>query len=463
VDVAGFEKLMEEQRERARAAQKREVITVETNEGSVTKFIGFDTTQTEALVQQTGEGFVVLDQTPFYAEMGGQLGDSGHLEINGKNIPVSDTKKSGSTFVHRVTDISPLTAGTKVLAIVDQPRRARIEAHHSVTHLMHWALRRVLGNTVAQKGSYVGPDGLRFDFSHLEAMTPDQIAEVERHVNEKIEANDAVAWTERPYTEVKGDSSILQFFGDKYGEFVRVVDIGGYSKELCGGTHVRKTGDIGYFKLLSESAIAAGVRRIEAASGAALIDHVIAELAKQEERHSLLKKRRPEVAALLGFNREPNAKENWKQFSARQSQLETLDAEVREWEKVEAKKAEAQLQSQGVTQAEALIPLASEVNGTPAILANLGDLPSAILPHVADALKTRWKGVSVLATVGGGRVALLAAVSPDYVKKVQAGKIIQAIAPLVGGKGGGRPELAQGGGADVSKVSEALEKAKSLL
>jgi alanyl-tRNA synthetase len=468
VDVAGFEQLMEEQRIRAQAAQKKTVIELSQLETKTpTKFVGYDANSTSATVLEVVElknkTAVILDASVCYAEMGGQVGDTGELSLGAKTWRVIDTQKSGPTWLHFIEEGATPEVGQTVQLSVDALYRARIEAHHSATHLLHWALRKVVGDSVGQKGSYVGPDRFRFDFTHHEGLTPEQVAEVERLVNEKLEANDPVKWTERPYAEVKGDASILQFFGDKYGEFVRVVDIGGYSKELCGGTHVKRTGDIGYFKLLSESAIAAGVRRVEAVTGAAVIDYVVVELTKQEERHSVLKKRQPEVVALLGFQKSGSARDSWKQFSARQDQIEKIDAEVREWEKAEAKKAEAGLQREGAAQADILIPLASEQNGVPLILATLGDLPSAILPHVADHLKTRWKGVAVLATTSGGRVALLASVSADFTKKVQAGKIIQAIAPIVGGKGGGRPELAQGGGTDISKISEALEKAKTLI
>ncbi len=217
-----------------------------------------------------------MTETPFYAEMGGQVGDTGDVEIAGKKIAITNTVKSpsGKVYFHKLAQPVEAKAGEPVTLHVDEPRRGKIEAHHSVTHIMHWALRKVLGNSVSQKGSYVGPDRLRFDFSHGAAVTPAELAEIEKLVNEKIAADVPASWEERPYAEVKGDPSILQFFGDKYGDKVRVVSIGDFSRELCGGTHVRHSGQIGFFKIIHESAIAAGIRRIEAVSGAALVEHV---------------------------------------------------------------------------------------------------------------------------------------------------------------------------------------------
>ena len=257
VDVKGFNRLMAEQKAKGKAAQKKEVITVE-GSGEVdnlrpTVFYGFSELQSASLIVANENGTLATAETPFYAEMGGQLGDTGEVEVMGKTIPITNTvrSKSGKIFFHRLAEPIDAKVGEPVVLRVDETRRAKIEAHHSGTHLLNWALRKVLGNTITQKGSYVGPDRLRFDFSHGAALTPAELAEVERLINEKIEADVPAKWEERPYAEVKGDSSILQFFGDKYGDVVRVVSIGDFSKELCGGTHVRQSGKIGYFKILS--------------------------------------------------------------------------------------------------------------------------------------------------------------------------------------------------------------------
>jgi len=357
--------------------------------------------------------------------------------------------------------VSPIEVGDTVTLEINQPRRSKIEGHHSVTHIMHWALRKVLGTTVSQKGSYVGPDRLRFDFSHGTQMTPAEIAEVEKLVNEQIETDLPVKWEERPYAEVKGDPSILQFFGDKYGETVRVVSIGDFSRELCGGTHVRNSARIGYFKILHESAIAAGIRRIEAMSGDALRLHLDELLQKQ---NLLL-----QAAGAAGPGPAPAGttvpiSDLWNLYKSREKQLHELELQRIQNEKEAGKKQEAEFQKRAASEAPDLIAAASEINGVPFIGKHI-DAPAAYLPLLADALKTRWQGVAVLAAADAdtGKVALLAAVAPAYTKKVQAGKIIQAIAPLVGGKGGGRPELAQGGGTNPAGIPEALAKAESLL
>jgi alanyl-tRNA synthetase len=289
------------------------------------------------------------------------------------------------------------------------------------------------------------------------------LAGVEKLVNEKIAEDVRVAWENRPYAQVKGDPTILQFFGDKYGEEVRVVSIGEFSKELCGGTHVRHSGQIGYFKILHESAIAAGVRRIEAASGDALKIFITEHLPKQEEQFAALRQRKPDLAPLPAFSADAAPDQAWKEWEAREAALHQAAAEVAQHEKDEAKRQEAAFQKRAAETAGDLIGAALDVNGVPVLAVQIGDAPTAYLPFLADALKTRWQGVAVLAASEQGKVALLASVSPAFTKKVQAGKIIQAIAPLVGGKGGGRPELAQGGGTNPASIAAALAKANETI
>src|SRR5437016_6498078 len=289
VDVTSFEKLMEEQRARARKAQKKEKISVEEESLKVapTKFLGYDFLEAEAVVEtvlpgnKAGELNVVLDQTPCYAETGGQVGDRGLLHVPGHDrtevgqLHVIDTQKRGDVFIHRaaLTEGRAPEPGEAVRISVDADRRSAIERHHTVTHLLHWALHEIVSRDAAQKGSYVGPDKLTFDFSSA-ALTKQQVRDVEKLVNEKIAEDAPVSWTEVPYTEAKKRSDIQQFFGEKYGEAVRVVQVGGeptklngYSMELCGGTHVKSTSEIGPFRIVKEEAIAAGVRRIEAVAG----------------------------------------------------------------------------------------------------------------------------------------------------------------------------------------------------
>jgi alanyl-tRNA synthetase len=474
VDVAEFDRLMDEQKAKGKAAQKKEIITVEGKSEDTlppTKFYGFDELQSAALIVANENGALAVSETPFYAEMGGQVGDAGEVEIGGKKIAVTNTVRSasGKVFFHKLATPVEAKEGERVTLHVDEPRRAKIEAHHSGTHIMHWALRKVLGNTVSQKGSYVGPDRLRFDFSHGAALTLEELAEVERLVNEKVEADLAVKWEERPYAEVKGDPSILQFFGDKYGESVRVVSIGDFSKELCGGTHVRQSGKVGYFKILHEAAIAAGIRRIEAASGDALRSHLEELLAKQDEQVAAARRAAvgsataEEGTAAHRAVATADLPQLWQRYKDNEKQLHDLAAQRAQHEKEAAKQQEAGFQKRAAETAPDLITSAIDVNGVPFLAVQIEDAPAAYLPFLADALKSRWQGVAVLGTADQGKVALLAAVAPAHTKKIQAGKIIQTIAPLVGGKGGGRPELAQGGGTNPEGLAAALAKAEEFV
>jgi alanyl-tRNA synthetase len=468
VDVPEFDRLMAEQKAKGKAAQKKEVITVEGEElDSIrpTAFYGFSELQSASLIVANVDGNLVAAETPFYAEMGGQVGDSGEVEIEGQIVPVANTvkSKSGKVYFHRTTVPVKAEAGARVVLRVDAPRRARIEAHHSGTHVLNWALRRVLGTTITQKGSYVGPDRLRFDFSHGAAMTAEQVAEVERLVNERIGSDVPVSWNERPYAEVKGDPSILQFFGDKYGETVRVVSIGDFSRELCGGTHVRHSAQIGYFKILSEGAIAAGIRRIEAASGVALGERLQERIARQDEQFAALKARKGDLAALPAVtgNEAPDVLSELAE--SREEALRAANAAVAAHEKEQAKAAEADFQRRASAEAVELIAAAREVAGIPLIAHQVGEGSAAYLPVLADAIKARWQGVAILSAVEPGKIALLCGGAPAFSTRVQAGKIIQAMAPLVGGKGGGRPELAQGGGTQPEGWVVALAKAEEIL
>ena len=482
VDTVGFEKLMEEQRARSKASQKKEKITVsgEDENAVQTEFVGYDTKQNVPVKvcnyvldmpdanseDKTVRARLYFTPSPFYAEMGGQVGDSGALTISGgKRIEILNTVRTGAHGVAHLTEDVDLLDDIEfpLTASVDTTRRALIESHHSVTHILHWALREVLGNMVRQKGSYVGPDRLRFDFAHIEAMKPEEIRKVESMVNEKIAANDQVRWQERPYAEVKGDPTIMQFFGDKYGENVRVVNIGGYSKELCAGTHVNRTGDIGLFRLLHEGAIAAGVRRIEAVCGEALRPWLAEQFAKQEQLFSDLHKRKTDIAQLPVANSGANVESLWQTYVTRKDLLEKIETDLREWEKEQAKQQQAELQRTLTASVPAWIQEAVTISGVPFITRNLGEVPAAILPLAVGELKKHWNGVAVLASHANGKVGIIASVSAEFTKQIQAGKIIQQIAPIVGGKGGGKPDLAQGGGTLIAKIDEALTAAAKLL
>jgi alanyl-tRNA synthetase len=453
VDVAGFNKLMDEQKDRARAAQKKQVIELSQVETTTpTQFVGFDKLEAPAKVLEVigvkDKTAVILDSSPLYAEMGGQVGDTGELRAGDQLWRVANTQKSGNTWLHFLgADNLKLEAlpevGSTVTLAVDENRRRGIERHHTVTHLLHWALHEVVSKDATQKGSYVGPEKLTFDFSSA-PLTPQQVADVERLVNERILENAAVTWTEVGYGDVKARPEIMQFFGDKYGDRVRVVQVGGkaaaldgYSMELCGGTHTRATGEIGLFRIVGESAIAAGIRRIEAVSG-------LEAYRRANEELQLIKTVAGKVNSPIG--------ELEKKIEAMLAQQKDLEKQLK-----------AMQQKEAADLARGLAAKAQTFGSTPGIIENLGPADGDFLQSVADALKGQFKGVVVLGGTANNAVALVATVAPELTKKVQAGKIIQAIAPIVGGRGGGRPDNARGGGKDVSKLDEALAKAKSLL
>jgi alanyl-tRNA synthetase len=290
---------------------------------------------------------------------------------------------------------------------------------------------------------------------------------VEKLVNEKIRENAPVSWTDLPYADAKKRSDIQQFFGDKYGDVVRVVQIGGepqalsgYSMELCGGTHVRSTGEIGAFRIVREEAIAAGIRRIEAVAGDAARTWAEEETARQQEKFEMLARKKSDVGALPTFARDAETAEMLRQIDARATHLEKVDADVREWEKKNAKSAEAQLRSRAAEIANELAKLHAGKNFC---VAKVADGDSKLLQAVVDALKPRFSGPIFLASAKNGSVALVTAVPKELTAKIQADKLIQEIAPIVGGKGGGRPESAQGGGTDAGKIEEAMAKARELL
>ena len=481
VDVAGFEKLMDEQRQRARKAQKKETIAVEGElTAAPTKFLGYDFLETESVVQTVLPGqkaeeiAVVLDQTPLYAEMGGQVGDRGLLHVPGHDrtevgqLRVIDTQKRGDVFVHRAKVVNGRAPepGEAIRISVDADRRKLIQGHHTVTHLLHWALHELVSKDAAQKGSYVGPDKLTFDFSSA-ALTKQQVRDVEKLVNEKINEATPVSWTEIPYAEAKQRKEIQQFFGEKYADEVRVIQIGGepkklngYSMELCGGTHVRSTAEIGPFRIVKEEAIAAGTRRIEAVAGDAARVWAKDEARRQQEKFVALSRKKTDIAPLPAFGDTVQTTQMLEQIDVRAAHLEKLDADVRDWEKKHAKEAEADLRSRGAQLAN---ELSAKHGNEKFFAAKIEDADGKLLQAIADGLKGKFEGPIVLAGEKEGRVALVAVVPKSLTAKVQANKIIQEIAPIVGGKGGGRPENAQGGGTDASKIDKALARARELL
>ena len=448
VDKAGFESLMAMQRARARAAQKKEVISLSQIETTTpTKFVGFDNLAVSAKVVEVvslkDKIAVILDASACYAEMGGQVGDTGELTGGGQLWRISNTQKSGNTFLHFVEGGDAPAIGAGVTLAVEKPRRDAIQRHHTVTHLLHWALHEVVSKEASQKGSFVGPDKLTFDFNSA-PLTPAQVADIEKLVNERILENAGVSWTEVPHADVKNRKDVMQFFGDKYGDIVRVVQIGGaackldgYSMELCGGTHTRATGEIGLFRIVGENAIAAGVRRIEAIAGLTAYD--------------VMKLDRELIKTVAGKVNSP--------IHELEKKIESLLAHQKALEK----EVQVALQRNASNAASELLAHAATVNGIPLITHNLGDANADFLQAIADSLKGRFQGVVVLGGGSESSVTLIATVSAEFTAKVQAGKIIQQIAPIVGGKGGGKPDNARGGGKDASKLGEALAKARSLL
>ena len=469
VDVAGFEKLMEAQRARGRSAQKKEVIAVSdvgTNEP--TNFLGYEHDHTgadvQAVVEVGAKRGVILNNSVLYAEMGGQVADRGEMIGDTGSWKISDTRKSGDTWIHLIEGENAPGIGEHVTLRIERSRRSAIERHHTVTHLLHWALHEIVSREATQKGSYVGPEKLTFDFSSA-ALTKEQVRAVEKLVNAKIAENEPVSWSEIPYPEAKERTDIMQFFGDKYGDRVRVVQIGGvpneldgYSMELCGGTHVRTTGDIGYFRIRSEGAIAAGIRRIDAVAGNAVGEWARGEADGQEEKFQALLKKKPGLSPLPESVSE-NSAAMVASIEERAAHLEKMETEVRDWEKANAKTAEAGMQSRAAAIANEL----AASDGATFRVARVPDADGKLLQAIADALKTRFDGPIFLAGEKEGRVALIASVPKALTSRYQAGKLIQETAPLVGGKGGGRPELAQGGGSDATKIEAALAKARTLL
>jgi alanyl-tRNA synthetase len=449
VDYAGFEAAMERQRERARAASKFTAAAAVEYSGAATEFHGYDTLALEgkvvALYDREGvqvqevaggaEAIVVLDRTPFYAESGGQVGDRGELAGISGTFAVEDTQKIQPTvFGHKgVLKTGRLRVGDKVMAGVDALRRARTVRNHSATHLMHKALREVLGPHVQQKGSLVDAERTRFDFSHNEPMTDQQIRRVEAAVNAEILANTATS-----ARIMKHDAALkagaLAFFGDKYGDEVRVLDIGS-SRELCGGTHVARTGDIGFFKVVSEGGIAAGVRRIEATTGEGALAWVQSQEARLNEAAAALKAPPQELVQKIA---------------------QILDS-LRNLEKELARLKSKLASSQG----EELADQAVAVKGAKVLAAALDGADAKTLRETMDKLKDRLKSaVVVLAAVESGRVALIAGVTSDLTAKVKAGDLVNFVAQQVGGKGGGRPDMAQAGGTEPAKLTAALDSVR---
>ncbi|MCE0847086.1 alanine--tRNA ligase [Buttiauxella sp. A2-C1_F] len=445
VDEAGFEAAMEEQRRRARessgfGADYNSMIRVD----SASEFKGYDHTDLTAKVtalfvdgkaveQITAgqEAVVVLNETPFYAESGGQVGDKGAIKANGVDFAVSDTQKYGQAIGHLGKLVSGVVkVGDSVKAEVDEARRSRIRLNHSATHLLHAALRQVLGTHVAQKGSLVNDKGLRFDFSHFEGMKPSEVRAVEDIVNAQIRRNLPIETNVMDLEAAKAKGA-MALFGEKYDDHVRVLSMGDFSTELCGGIHASRTGDIGLFRIVAESGTAAGVRRIEAVTG----EGALANLHAQSEQLQ-------DIAQLLKGDSQ-NLNEKVRSVLERTRQLEK---ELQQLKEQQAVQESAHLSSKAV-----------DVKGVKLLVSELANVEPKMLRTMVDDLKNQLgSAIIVLATVSEGKVSLIVGVSKDVTDRVKAGELIGVIAQQVGGKGGGRPDMAQAGGTDTAALPGAL-------
>ncbi|MFZ9252995.1 MAG: alanine--tRNA ligase, partial [Hylemonella sp.] len=444
VDEAGFQLAMDKQKAQARAAGKFKMDKALDYNGASNIFVGYEQLASSAKIValyvdgvataalKSGQsGVVVLDTTPFYAESGGQVGDEGVLTSGSARFEVTDTQKiKADVFGHHGTlSQGTLNVGDHVSAQVDLGKRAATMRNHSVTHLMHKALREVLGDHVQQKGSLVNAERTRFDFAHNAPLTESQILQIERRVNEEILANSA---TQARVMDIEAaqQTGAMMLFGEKYGDTVRVLDIGS-SRELCGGTHVQRTGDIGLFKVVAEGGVAAGVRRIEAVTGA----NALAYLQQLENTVH-------QAASTL---------------KAPASDLQVRLAQVLEQVKGLEKEIAALKGKLASSQGDDLLSLAVDVQGIKVLAARLEGADAKTLRDTMDKLKDKLKTAAiVLATVDGDKVQLAAGVTADTTAKVKAGELVNFVAQQVGGKGGGKPDMAMAGGTDVSKLSAAL-------
>lgn len=486
VDMATFEQHMEAQRERARSARTQQLVrAADIATEASTAFTGFDEDETSATVleihTQDDAQLIITDRTPLYTEMGGQLGDQGTLTVNGTQYPISAVQQLSAARAHSLPLDAQIAIGDEVTLRLDPTRRRPIEAHHTATHLLHWALHEIVSTDAAQQGSMVSRTRLRFDFNSG-ALTPEQIDAIENKVNACIEAGEPVSWQEVPHEDIKERKDIQQFFGDKYGEIVRVVQIGGvpgtldgYSMELCGGTHVRNTKDIGIFKIKSEGAIASGVRRIEALCGTAAYDWVRSSVenatTEEKELRVRLNAKNEQLAALdaapiqfpeiphimVGMLAEGNFEQKNKVFKEILAHLQGLKSAVVDADKV-LKKAQA---AGAAKVANAL--LTEQDLSTHIVLSAAG--PAALLQELLNGLKGRQFANAAFCIVDDGDKLYLGALCGAEAQSdgLMAGKLIQTLAPIAEGKGGGKPDMARGAASERSKVSELIAAAKDAL
>ena len=451
IDEEGFEAAMQAQRARAQQASNfgadyNSKLAID----HTTSFTGYTDVEGQANVveliadnafvdtlEDGQEGVVVLDSTPFYAESGGQAGDKGILRVANGEFVVTDTQKMGNAFAHKGVVKGKVTKGDTATAAIDLANREAIKKNHSATHLLHAALREILGEHVTQKGSLVEAPRMRFDFSHFEAVTAQQLVEIERRVNQEIRANHALATELMDLDEAKA-SGAMALFGEKYDEKVRVVTMGPFSVELCGGTHVTRTGDIGLFKITSEAGIASGVRRIEAVTGEHALEVVQTQQATLSSLSALLKTDSQNVV----------------------DRVVSLQNQTKELEKA-LNSAKQKLASQ---QGADMLSNAVEINGVKVLIANLEGVEAKSLRSMMDDIKNRiGEGIVVLGVANESKVNLIAGVTKNLINKVKAGELVNFVASQVGGKGGGRPDMAQAGGDNPENLQQALDSVNAWL
>ncbi|HAX28869.1 MAG TPA: alanine--tRNA ligase [Alteromonas macleodii] len=451
IDEEGFEAAMQAQRARAQQASNfgadyNSKLAID----HTTSFTGYTDVEGQVNVveliadnafveklEDGQEGVVVLDSTPFYAESGGQAGDKGVLRVANGEFIVTDTQKMGNAFAHKGIAKGSVSKGDTATAAIDAANREAIKKNHSATHLLHAALREILGEHVTQKGSLVEAPRMRFDFSHFEAVTAEQLAEIERRVNQEIRANHTLATELMDLDEAKA-SGAMALFGEKYDEKVRVVTMGPFSVELCGGTHVTRTGDIGLFKITSEAGIASGVRRIEAVTG----EHALEVVQTQQVTLSSL-------SALLKTDSQNVL-----------DRVVSLQNQTKELEKA-LNSAKQKLASQ---QGADMLSNAVEINGVKVLIANLEGVEAKSLRSMMDDIKNRiGEGIVVLGVANDAKVNLIAGVTKNLTSKVKAGELVNFVASQVGGKGGGRPDMAQAGGDQPENLGQALDSVNAWL
>ena len=447
VDEIGFDKEMKQQKLRAKSSGKfrKEAVNIKWNiisEGSDSKFVGFEQLSCTSTIRQWSkpedEILIILDQTPFYAESGGQIGDTGVILYNGITLQVMDTKKDGETCIHYCKgDFDPKKATQQVQCNVDEDRRRAIQLNHTATHLLHSALRKILGDHVHQAGSLVAPDYLRFDLTHFEKITPKEIIQIESLVNQEIQKNTTLDVSIKSFEEAQQEGA-QSLFGEKYGDKVRMVSVGDYSKELCGGTHTNQTGDIGFIKIIEESSLASGVRRIVAVTGLDAIKYI----QNQANILSLL-----QAQFNCSVNDLPDRVE---QMIQKKKELEKESRKNRKAPRINTK---------------SLIEKAEKIGDSLFIRQKVEVSSMDELKLLGDSLLSGLdSGIGVLGMIDGEKPAMVIVVTPDLVKKkINAGSLAQSIGSVMGGGGGGKPHLATAGGKDVSKLSKAMEESHKIV